>query len=310
MPATKKFTVVVFLFFAESFADLASTVQSRKRAGRNAEAANETYGPPNIVFMLMDDWGYHDFGLRDSNIPTPNIDKLAGEGIIMNNFYVTPVCSPSRAAFMTGRMPWRWGGANFKPNVDFPYVVPLDEVFFPEVLAKSNQYRVAMVGKWDLGVATKDLLPSARGFDNFMLENEPMQVWGGGVNQLNYAITSLNMTLESGFQGYFLSSFGLTTQNQTGDAIWDIHDGVPCAPDKVGCEHDEAAWKSAFDIPWNNNSGLWSVPMDPYNLQTNHSSYSSDTFARSAIKVIEKHSQIEDDRLCFCLSPSPPRTCQ
>merc|ERR1719401_3184064 len=125
-----------------------------------------------------------------------------------------------------------------------------------------------------------------------------MQVWGGGVNQLNYAITSLNKTLDAGFQGYFLSSFGLSQENYTGDAIWDIHDGVPCAPDKVGCKHDEAAWKSAFSIPWDSGD-LWDVPMDPYNLQKNYSSYSSDVFAKSAVKVIEKHNQINDGKALF-----------
>jgi len=270
--------------------DLTSVLQSR--AGRKR---------PNLVFIVFDDWGYSDVGFRDSNIPTPTMDELASKGIVMNNLYVTPVCSPSRAAFMTGRMPWRFGGANFKPNVDYPYVVPLDEVFFPEVLKASDMYRTALVGKWDMGVATKDLLPASRGFNDLTLEYEPMEVWGGGASHLNYAITSRHLVEETGFQGYFLSSFGLNGKNLTADAIWDIHDGTQCLPDGTGCKHDEGSWKSAFDISYDESAALWDSPDDPYELQKNHSTYSADTFARSAVKVIEKHAENDDGKALFLM---------
>src|SRR5262245_495973 len=62
---------------------------------------------PNIVFFLIDDLGWSDVGFHGSDIRTPNIDKLAAAGARLEAFYVQPVCSPTRAALMTGRYPMR-----------------------------------------------------------------------------------------------------------------------------------------------------------------------------------------------------------
>ena len=59
--------------------------------------------PPNIVIFVADDLGWADVGFRGSKIQTPNLDKLAAEGMQLNRFYTTPICSPTRAALMTGR---------------------------------------------------------------------------------------------------------------------------------------------------------------------------------------------------------------
>src|SRR4051794_34400842 len=64
---------------------------------------------PNIVFFLIDDLGYTDVGFNGGNIKTPNIDRLARAGARLSAFYVQPVCSPTRAALMTGRYPMRYG---------------------------------------------------------------------------------------------------------------------------------------------------------------------------------------------------------
>ena len=67
---------------------------------------------PNIVFFLVDDWGYNDFGLTSINHlqgTTPNIDRLAKEGIRLTNYYTYELCTPSRAAFLTGRYAFRFG---------------------------------------------------------------------------------------------------------------------------------------------------------------------------------------------------------
>src|SRR6476660_8612706 len=66
--------------------------------------------PPNIVFIFADDLGYGDLGCYGSKIPTPNIDRMAKEGILFRQFYsASPVCSPARAALLTGRYPTRMG---------------------------------------------------------------------------------------------------------------------------------------------------------------------------------------------------------
>jgi len=65
--------------------------------------------PPHILFILADDLGWSDVGFHDSVIKTPNIDKLASEGVILDNYYVLPLCTPTRSALMTGRYPIHTG---------------------------------------------------------------------------------------------------------------------------------------------------------------------------------------------------------
>src|SRR6185503_9196283 len=72
----------------------------------HAEAGDKK---PNILFLLIDDLGYTDVGFNGGDIKTPNIDKLAKSGAKLSAFYVQPVCSPTRAALMTGRYPMRHG---------------------------------------------------------------------------------------------------------------------------------------------------------------------------------------------------------
>lgn len=72
-------------------------------------AAAETQRRPNIIFLLADDLGWGDVGFHGSEIKTPNLDRLAAAGARLEQFYVQPVCSPTRAALMTGRYPMRHG---------------------------------------------------------------------------------------------------------------------------------------------------------------------------------------------------------
>lgn len=83
----------------------------------NSVMANKTYGaskspPPHILFMLADDLGWIDVGFHGSKIHTPNIDSLAKDGVILDNYYVQPVCTPARGSLMTGRYPIHTGREN------------------------------------------------------------------------------------------------------------------------------------------------------------------------------------------------------
>jgi len=121
--------------------------------------------PPNIVLIFCDDLGYGDLGPYGSKIPTPNIDRLAEDGTRFTNMCsADPVCSPSRAALLTGRYPTRVG----VPRVFFPQDkdgLDLHEVTLANVL-KDRGYRTACVGKWHLGRPT-EYLPTSRGFDRY-----------------------------------------------------------------------------------------------------------------------------------------------
>lgn len=129
-------------------------------------AAPEGAAPrPNIVFLLADDLGSHDVGWRGGEIKTPNLDKLALSGARLDQFYVQPVCSPTRAALMTGRYPLRHG---LQVGVVRPwaqYGLPLEERTLPQALREAG-YQTAIVGKWHLGHFQPDYLPTRRGFDH------------------------------------------------------------------------------------------------------------------------------------------------
>lgn len=120
---------------------------------------------PNIIYLLADDLGGNDVGWRNPAIKTPNLDKLANGGAKLDQYYVQPVCSPTRAAFMTGRYPFRYG---FQTGVVRPwaqYGLPLEEQTLAQGL-KAAGYETAITGKWHLGHFQPDYLPGRRGFDH------------------------------------------------------------------------------------------------------------------------------------------------
>jgi arylsulfatase A-like enzyme len=121
--------------------------------------------PPNIVFFLIDDLGYADCGFNGgTEIKTPNIDRLAREGAVLEHHYVQPVCSPTRSAFMTGRYPTRTGVYSVvRPHA--PWGLALEERTLASALKEAG-YSTAIVGKWHLGEFKPDYLPMARGFDH------------------------------------------------------------------------------------------------------------------------------------------------
>ena len=121
--------------------------------------------PPNIVLILCDDLGYGDLGCYGSKIHTPNLDRMAAEGVRFTNFCsADPVCSPSRAALLTGRYPTRVG----VPTVFFPQDtagLSLQEKTLADLL-KARNYKTICIGKWHLG-RPAEYLPTRRGFDEY-----------------------------------------------------------------------------------------------------------------------------------------------
>lgn len=138
---------------------------------------------PNIVFILADDLGWNDVSYHGSEIRTPHIDSLVAEGLELDRYYAFPLCSPTRAALMTGRSPMRLG-------VDTPIEasggLPLDEHLLPESL-RSAGYQTCLAGKWHLGIGRVDSHPYRRGFDKSYGHLGPSvdyfsHVWNGGLD--------------------------------------------------------------------------------------------------------------------------------
>ena len=125
--------------------------------------------PPNIVVILADDLGYDNVGSNGClDIPTPNIDSIATNGVRCTNGYVThPFCSPSRAGLITGRYQQRFGHEyQAKGDASNPRLgLPMGEILLPQIL-KPAGYVCGAVGKWHLGEAF-NLHPIQRGFDEF-----------------------------------------------------------------------------------------------------------------------------------------------
>ena len=119
---------------------------------------------PDIVFLLVDDLGYADCGFNGGKeILTPNIDRLAKGGAVIESHYVQPVCSPTRSALLTGRYPTRTGVYTIvSPGA--PWGLPLAERTLADAL-RSAGYHTALTGKWHLGEFEKAYRPNARGFD-------------------------------------------------------------------------------------------------------------------------------------------------
>ena len=109
---------------------------------------------PNVVIIYLDDLGYGDVqAYGATGLQTPNIDKLANEGVKFTNGYATSAtCTPSRYGLLTGMYPWRNQDAKILPGTA-PLLIKTDQVTLPKMM-KEKGYQTAVVGKWHLGLGT------------------------------------------------------------------------------------------------------------------------------------------------------------
>jgi arylsulfatase A-like enzyme len=156
-------------FLKSAGAGLAAVTLAERTGLRSQVKAREPAGKPNIIFILADDLGYGDLGCYgQKQIQTPNLDRLAAEGMRFTDHYAgTTVCAPSRCSLMTGLHTGHTyvrGNHEVQPMGQLP--LPADTATLPKVLKKAG-YTTALIGKWGLGGPDSTGTPNEQGFDYF-----------------------------------------------------------------------------------------------------------------------------------------------
>jgi len=137
-----------------------------------AAAATSSLPPPNIVFVLVDDWGSYDAGFRErelgrpSVLSTPNIDRLTKDGVVLSNYYTQHICSPTRTSLLSGRYQIHTGLQDGIIQAWARVCLPPKFGTVSDGLKKLG-YRTSMVGKWHAGIYQSACLPWRRGFDRY-----------------------------------------------------------------------------------------------------------------------------------------------
>lgn len=156
---------------------------------------------PNLVVFYIDDQGYNDMGPHSTDLSTftPHITMLAEDGIWLGTYYAQSICTPSRAALLTGAFPIHTGMQHSFISGNAPWGLDTSIPLLPELLAASAGYRTHMVGKWHLGHFHASYLPQNRGFDTFF-------------------------GFYSGFEGYFYHTAEISMCEEEDDCFHDLRD--------------------------------------------------------------------------------------
>jgi arylsulfatase B len=190
------------------FSTLALILSSMTMAGfaSLAHAADQ----PNILYIVADDLGWKDVGFNGcKDIKTPHLDALAAGGANLKEFYVQPMCTPTRAALMTGRYPFRYGlQTGVIPSVS-DYGLDTGEWLMPQCLKEAG-YKTAIIGKWHLGHADKKFWPKQRGFD---------YQYGAMIGELDYFTHSEQGVLDWFRDNEPVKEEGYTTNLLGADAV-------------------------------------------------------------------------------------------
>lgn len=231
---------------------------------QNAERLNQ----PNVIFILTDDQGWGDLSLNgNTDLSTPNIDYIAQHGATFDRFYVSPVCSPSRAEILTGRYHVRGGVYSTSAGGER---LDLDETTIADIF-KQNGYKTAAYGKWHNGMQYP-YHPNARGFDDYygfcsghwgnyfspILEHNGKLVKGNGYlpdDLTDHAINFINTNKNNPFFLYLPFNTPHSPM-QVPDKWWDKFKSKEIKnehryKDREDIEHTKAAYAMCENIDWN-----------------------------------------------------------
>lgn len=158
------FIIAIIMIKMESRAVLEEPVINE--ASEETEPKVEKQKSPHIILMVADDLGFNDVSYHGSEIKTPNIDWLATAGVRLENYYVQPVCTPTRSQLLSGRYQIHTGMQHGVIWPAEPFGLPLDSPTIADKIKEAG-YSTHMVGKWHLGFFKKEYTPTYRGFDTF-----------------------------------------------------------------------------------------------------------------------------------------------
>jgi len=176
---------------------------------------------PNLVHIVADDLGWKDVGFNGCNdIKTPNLDRLAEGGAILTQFYAQHLCTPTRAALLTGRYPFRYGLQTVVIPSVATYGLDTSEYLLPQCLKEAG-YKTAIIGKWHLGHGDKKFWPKQRGFD---------YQYGALIGELDYFTHEEHGVLDWYRNNKPVREKGYTTQLLGKDAVKWINAQVPGQP--------------------------------------------------------------------------------
>ena len=198
--------------FCVTFTVLLPCVTSSLAASQDVPASGSERKPPNIILFVGDDIGWDDVPWHNNNTTlAPNLAWLAATGIRLERHYTQPICSPTRAALLTGKYVTRLGWQHANPQNGEDRGLPRDVKLLPAHL-KYRGYSTHMLGKWHLGFCSYDHTPVKRGFDTF---------YGHYGSGLEYCEKT-----KDGFFDFRYNSLNSSSGEVMDDLLWDTAVGT------------------------------------------------------------------------------------
>ena len=284
------------------------------------ERAEPPAGAPNIVVVLVDDLGYSDLGCYGSEIETPNVDALAARGLRFTNFHSAPMCSPTRAALLTGCNPHAAGfGTVAHVDAGFPgYAMELgpDVATIAEVL-RDQGYSTLMVGKWHLAKDSdcsasgpQHSWPCQRGFDRFygILDAFTNLHHPHRIVEDNHLVD-----VDAYPEGYFFSddltdhAISMIRERKASNpekpfflyfAHGAVHAPLHAKPDDIAKYHGryDEGWDALREARWRRQQDLGLIPADlplpPRNTEANHEVQPWDELSDRERTVFARHMEV------------------